>query len=106
MCNPCPYVCINKNSFGYCQSTGCINPNYQIVEFNGTAQGNNRTIYKGGHNKMKAADYSTLCYILGKIEGISWGAKDQKIKDALTETSEALSSLLESLKIDVEYNQQ
>ena len=55
---------------------------------------------------MKAADYSTLCYILGQIEGISWGVKDQKIKDALTVTSEALSSLLEKLKIDVEYNQQ
>ena len=106
MCNPCPYVCINKNSFGYCQSTGCINPNYQIREFNGTIQGNNKTIYKKGHNNMKAADYSTLCYILGQIEGISWGVKDQKIKDALTVTSEALSSLLEKLKIDVEYNQQ
>jgi len=25
----CPYICNNKNEFGYCCSTACINPLYQ-----------------------------------------------------------------------------
>lgn len=24
----CPYICDNKTSLGYCQTTGCINPKY------------------------------------------------------------------------------
>ncbi len=24
----CPYVCKNKNAYGYCQSSACINPKY------------------------------------------------------------------------------
>lgn len=28
---PCPhYDCTNRNSFGYCDSTACINPNYNF----------------------------------------------------------------------------
>ncbi len=28
---PCPhYDCTNRNSFGYCNSTACINPNYNF----------------------------------------------------------------------------
>ena len=29
MKDTCPYICDNKTSLGYCQTTGCINPRYQ-----------------------------------------------------------------------------
>lgn len=25
---PCPHLCENKNTLGYCLNTACINPNY------------------------------------------------------------------------------
>ena len=28
MNSPCPYVCNNKTEYGYCKTTGCINPKY------------------------------------------------------------------------------
>lgn len=28
---PCPFNCTNKNSFGYCQTTVCINPLYNQI---------------------------------------------------------------------------
>ena len=28
MTNICPYICNNKTSYGYCQTTVCINPKY------------------------------------------------------------------------------
>lgn len=33
MTGPCPYRCDNKTEFGYCLTTGCINPNYQYRIF-------------------------------------------------------------------------
>ena len=51
---------------------------------------------------MNQVNYSTLCYILGKIEGISWGVKEEKIKTALVEVSESLSELLNSIKVDMD----
>ena len=34
MIGPCPYDCNNKNEFGYCRNTGCVNPKYQqIIHF-------------------------------------------------------------------------
>lgn len=29
--NPCPYNCGNKSSSGYCASTVCVNPKYQVA---------------------------------------------------------------------------
>ena len=29
----CPYDCDNKTEYGYCKSTGCINPKYQQLVF-------------------------------------------------------------------------
>ena len=29
--NPCPYVCNNKTEYGYCKTTGCINPKYSSI---------------------------------------------------------------------------
>ena len=29
----CPYDCDNKTEFGYCKSTGCINPKYNQMEW-------------------------------------------------------------------------
>ena len=26
MNSPCPYICNNKTEYGYCKTTGCINP--------------------------------------------------------------------------------
>lgn len=28
MSNLCPYICNNKTEYGYCHTTGCINPKY------------------------------------------------------------------------------
>lgn len=28
MIGPCPFLCSNKTSLGYCKTTGCINPSY------------------------------------------------------------------------------
>jgi hypothetical protein len=28
MIGPCPHFCENKTAFGYCMTTGCINPMY------------------------------------------------------------------------------
>ena len=28
MIGACPYLCSNKTDFGYCRTTGCINPKY------------------------------------------------------------------------------
>ena len=33
MNGPCPYPCDNKNLFGYCLCTGCVNPHYQHEVF-------------------------------------------------------------------------
>lgn len=30
----CPYDCFNKTEYGYCKTTGCINPVYQQIIFN------------------------------------------------------------------------
>ena len=27
----CPYECDNKTEYGYCKTTGCINPKYQYI---------------------------------------------------------------------------
>lgn len=27
----CPYECSNKTEFGYCKTTGCINPKFQMI---------------------------------------------------------------------------
>ena len=29
----CPYNCSNKTEYGYCKTTGCINPKYQEFIF-------------------------------------------------------------------------
>lgn len=33
MFGSCPYSCNNKTEYGYCKSTGCINPRYQQIIF-------------------------------------------------------------------------
>lgn len=33
MTGQCPYDCDNKNEFGYCRNTGCVNPKYQNIVF-------------------------------------------------------------------------
>ena len=29
----CPYDCNNKTEYGYCKTTGCINPNHRQIIF-------------------------------------------------------------------------
>ena len=31
MLDLCPYQCDNKTEFGYCKTTWCINPKYQMI---------------------------------------------------------------------------
>lgn len=31
MNSPCPNICDNKNTFGYCNSTACVNPKYNAT---------------------------------------------------------------------------
>lgn len=33
MTDKCPYDCWNKTEYGYCKTTGCINPAYQFLNF-------------------------------------------------------------------------
>lgn len=32
MIGTCPYPCSNKTDFGYCRTTGCINPKYSQMK--------------------------------------------------------------------------
>ena len=41
MSGPCPYPCNNKTEYGYCRSTGCMNPTYAQIIFHS----NNRNTY-------------------------------------------------------------
>lgn len=35
MAETCPYDCGNKTEYGYCKSTGCVNPRYeQTIYYN------------------------------------------------------------------------
>ncbi len=36
MNSPCPYICNNKTEYGYCKTTGCINPKRQSQTFTTT----------------------------------------------------------------------
>lgn len=47
---PCPYLCVNKNAFGYCLYTGCVGPvwnrSFMVVENETGVAYTDRTDYK------------------------------------------------------------
>ena len=46
MTGQCPYPCTNKTEFGYCKTTGCINPQYAQI---GTTPGEVITVNDTAH---------------------------------------------------------
>ena len=46
----CPHICSNKNQFGYCKTTACINP-----KFNGSGSS---TYYVSNHTEQIYPVYS------------------------------------------------
>ena len=82
----CPKVCENKNSYGYCKTTYCINPLVRMGGLDyqyGFTQGYAKAIAEAEPNSCKYWDSESRFCALRRPQAVSEKSYEQGVKDAL-----------------------